>query len=102
MFSKKKREDVRRREGVLLSHGKCNKCMHVCEYTLCITSYQLPVTALVQYPADETSISTGTLWCTDEHDPFLYYPDILPDKVFGDCQLSSEQRSRTCAIRLQA
>ena len=64
MFSKKKREDVRRREGVLLSHGKCTKCTYVCEYTLCITSYQLSVvTAMVQYPADKTTVA---LWYIDE------------------------------------
>ena len=36
----------------------------MCEYTLCITSYQLSVvTAIVQYPADKTTVA---LWYTDE------------------------------------
>ena len=44
------------------------------------------VTAKVEYPANETTV---TLWYIDEHDLFLYYNDILPDEVFSDCQLPS-------------
>ena len=42
-----------------------------------------------EYPAAKTSISTVALWYIVEHNLFLHYPDILPDEVFSDCQLSS-------------
>ena len=82
----------------------------MCEYTLCVTSYQVSVvTAMVQYPPDKTSISTGTMRYTDEHDPFLYYPDFqmrysvtvssqannAPELVQYSCKLRNAEQDKT-------
>ena len=47
------------------------------------------VTGMVEYPANKTFISTVALWYIDEHNLFFYYPDILSDEVFSDCQFPS-------------
>ena len=73
------------------THKKCAWVKeYVCKVYMYVTSYQLSVaTAMVQCPADKTSISTVVLRYIDEHDFFLYYLDVLPDEVFSYCQLSS-------------
>ena len=82
--------------------------VYVCEYILCITTYQLSVaTAMVQYPADKTSISTVTLRYIDESFTTLIYFQMrcsmtvssqannAPELVQYRCKLRDAEQDKT-------